>query len=183
VGGVAFVRELWNPKWWSPTAAAVRVLTMTKCTWVHAGGVDSVQIGFPYQLRDRLWDWLRTDAEPPARSSSASPDRAMSRTDAPEDPFAPGRRAYAGQSERDMRGSRLLLPSGVGDGKRPPLTPGIQFALERLLWNPELSGFKGSAILPVCACPAIGTGVAVVLLLWSSIPDYQLRHLAEKGHA
>jgi len=124
--------ELWNPRC-APTRAG-RVLTndegdMGMRAWTRC------KIGGPYQTAGRLWDWLRT-RRAAAKNVVCQPDRAMRRTGCAGRSF----RAWppwitAGQSETRHASDARLLCIGGGMGKA--LTPEIQFAMERLLVDPE----------------------------------------------
>ena len=174
VVGVSFVRELWEPEGLPQPLQRGRVLTDDQIYMGNAA-VGAVQIGGPYRIE-------RTAANTPSRRAiftcPASPDCAskiLSRL---------ARRAYRRPvTKADL--DTLLEFYGKGRGDGGSFEAGIQFALERMLVDPDF-------LLRVQRDPPASPGTPrrltdvelasrLSFFLWSSLPDEPLLDLAERG--
>ena len=180
--GVSFVRELWEPEGLPQPLQRGRVLTNDQIYMGYAA-VGAVQIGGPLQVDGA------GAAETPSRQAiflCRPQDAADERPCATTILSALARRAY----RRPVTASDLQTLLGFFDAGRRDggsFDAGVQFALERLLVDPDF-------LLRVYRGPAAGTphGAAYRLtdlevasrlsfFLWSSIPDERLLDLAERG--
>ena len=177
VVGVSFVRELWEPEGLPQPLQRGRVLTNDQLYMGNAA-VGSVQIGGPYGT-------TATAANTPSRRAificQESPDCAtkiISRI---------ARLAYRRPvAKTDVDTLMPFFESGRRDGGS--FDAGIQFALERILVDPDF-------LLRVQQDPALRPGTQVAphrltdieiasrlsFFLWSSIPDEALLDSAERG--
>jgi hypothetical protein len=179
--GVSFVRELWEPESLPQPLQRGRVLTNDEIYMGYAA-VGSVQIGGPLQPS------TGPATETPSRRAIfvCRPERASEeRACATKILSAIARRAY----RRPVTASDLetLLPffeAGREDGRS--FDAGIQFALERLLVDPDflLRLHRGPAEPTPGDGPYRLTDLEVAsrlsFFLWSSIPDERLLGLAER---
>ena len=180
--GVSFVRELWEPEGLPQPLQRGRVLTNDQIYMGYAA-VGAVQIGGPLQVAGA------TAAETPSRQAiflCRPQDAADERPCATTILSALARRAY----RRPVTASDLHTLLGFFDAGRRDggsFDAGVQFALERMLVDPDF-------LLRVYRDPAAGApdGAAYRLsdlevasrlsfFLWSSIPDERLLGLAERG--
>ncbi len=170
VVGVAFVRELWEPEGVPQPQQRGRVLTNDEVYMGYAG-VDSVQIGGPYETAGLAKDREIFVCQP--RSSdeeNGCAGKILSRL---------GRRAYRRPvTERDMRVLLDFFAIGRRDGKS--FDAGIQFALERLLVDPEFLVRVERDPTQVAPVSDLELASRLSFFLWSSIPDDPLLELAEK---
>jgi mono/diheme cytochrome c family protein len=170
VVGVSFVRELWEPEGLPQPLQRGRVLTNDQIYMGNAA-VGSVQVGGPYGS-------TRTVADTPSRraifvcheSADCAP-KILSRI---------ARLAYRRPvTKADVDTLMPFFESGKRDGGS--FDAGIQFALERILVDPDflLRVQKDTAV------PRRLTDIEVAsrlsFFLWSSIPDEPLLELAERG--
>lgn len=180
VVGVSFVRQLWEPEGVPQPQQRGRVLTNDEVYMGYAA-VDSVEIGGPYGAVAPARDTPSRQAifvcEP--RNTGQEQECAakiLSRL---------ARRAYRRPvTDRDLQTLRDFYLSGRKDGAS--FDAGIQFALERMLVDPEF-------LVRVERDPqGVAPGVAYRLcdgelasrlsfFLWSTIPDERLLDLAESG--
>ena len=189
VVGVAFVRELWEPEGLPQPLQRGRVITDDNVFMNHAS-VGSVQIGGPYKIGDSyvVSGLSRTKNTPSRRAIFVcQPKRA-----AEEQPCATkilsrmARLAYRRPvMNRDVHTLLEFFDTGRHDGGT--FDAGIQFALERMLVDPDF-------LLRVHRDPAfdraahtssrmsdIEVASRLSFFLWSSIPDERLLALAERG--
>jgi mono/diheme cytochrome c family protein len=181
VVGVAFVRQLWEPEGLPQPLQRGRVITDDQVYMGYAN-VGSVQIGGPYQIRQ---EGQERQAIPPAhrravfvcQPASAGEEKAcatriLSRM---------ARLAY--RRPATTQGVQTLLEffeKGRNEGRS--FDTGIQFALERMLVDPDF-------LLRIHKADASTRGVGADLeiasrlsfFLWGSIPDDRLLTLAERG--
>jgi hypothetical protein len=182
--GVAFVRELWEPEGLPQPLQRGRVIADDQ-VYMDYANVGSVQIGGPYQTAGPARDTPSRRAifvcEPAVVSEErACATRILSRM---------ARLAYRGPaSNADVRTLLEFFDAGRHDGGS--FDHGIQFALERLLVDPDflLRVHRD----PVTSRPGFGEPATYRLsdlevasrlsfFLWSSIPDNRLLTLAERG--
>lgn len=182
--GVSFVRELWEPEGLPQPLQRGRVITNDQVYMGYAN-VGSVQIGGPYKNDEPAKDTpsrraifvCQPHAQPEERACAA---RILSRI---------ARLAYRRPVTGDDENTLLeFFENGRREGGS--FDHGIQFALERMLVDPDF-------LLRVHREPAVtreaGAGQATYPLgdlelasrlsffLWSSIPDERLLALAERG--
>jgi len=181
VVGVSFVREMWEPEGLPQPQQRGRVLTNDELYMDHAS-VSAVQIGGPYQIAGPAKDTPSRRAifvcQPKVQTEeTACATKILSRM---------ARLAYRRPvSDRDVRTLLEFFANGREDGGS--FDSGIQYALERLLVDPDF-------LLRVHRDPATVAGGRSVyrlsdveiasrlsFFLWSSIPDERLLDLAERG--
>ena len=186
VVGVSFVRELWEPEGLPQPLQRGRVLTNDQIYMDHAA-VGAVQIGGPYAVAAPVKGTpSRTNifiCEPRgAADERACATRILSR-------FA--RLAYRRPvNEADLNTLLAFFDTGrapIPDPRSPSFDTGIQFALERVLVDPDFllrvyrdpPGQKAG----IDRYPLRDLDVASRLsfFLWGSIPDDRLLGLAERG--
>jgi mono/diheme cytochrome c family protein len=178
VVGVSFVRELWEPEFVPQPLQRGRVLTNDEIYMEHAS-VASVQIGGPYRASGAAKDTPSRRAifvcQPQSRAEEkACATKILSRL---------ARLAYRRPAtDRDTQTLLRFFDTGRRDGGS--FDAGIQFALERLLVDPDF-------LLRVERDPPqVAPGQAyhisdlelasrLSFFLWNSIPDETLLSLAE----
>jgi len=179
VVGVSFVRELWEPEGIPQPLQRGRVLTNDQLYMDYAS-VGSVQIGGPY-------DVARATTETPSRRAIFVCEP---RTAAEEQPCASkilsriARLAYRRPvTKADLQTLLGFFTSGRQDSGS--FDAGIQFALERVLVDPDflLRVHRDPPSSKEAAYRLSDTEIASRLsfFLWSSIPDERLLDLAERG--
>jgi mono/diheme cytochrome c family protein len=187
--GVTFVRELWEPEGLPQPLQRGRVLTNDE-QYMGYASVGSVQIGGPFQV-------AATSTETPSRRTIFT---CRPRTSSDEVPCATrilsrmARLAYRRPiGEADIRTLLAFFTRGREDGGS--FDAGIQFALERVLVDPDFllrvhrdppalrPGTDRTAAPAAAASRLRDTELASRLsfFLWSSIPDDRLLGLAERG--
>ncbi|PWT84552.1 MAG: hypothetical protein C5B57_04620, partial [Blastocatellia bacterium] len=183
--GVSFVRELWEPEGLPQSLQRGRVLTNDQIYMDYAA-VAAVQIGGPYQAQGS------GNPTPSRRAIFVCQPRAGSeeRGCATKILSKVARLAY----RRPVTNADLktLLPF-FDDGRRNggSFDAGIQFALERVLVDPDFllrvyrdpaarkdSGREGRTAY---ALSDLEVASRLSFFLWSSIPDEHLLDLAERG--
>ena len=169
VVGVSFVRELWEPEGLPQPLQRGRVIANDQVYMDHAN-VGSVQIGGPYIKGPA------TPADTPSRRNifickeqdRGCATRILSRM---------ARLAYRRPA---TDGDVKTLLGFYDDGRRDSGTfdGGIQFALERLLVDPDflLRVYRSTGRLS-----DLEVASRLSFFLWSSIPDDRLLTLAERG--
>ncbi|MEE2635898.1 MAG: DUF1592 domain-containing protein, partial [Acidobacteriota bacterium] len=178
--GVSFVRDLWEPEGLPQPLQRGRVLTNDQIYMGYAA-VGAVEIGGPYEVADTI-------AETPSRQAIFTCQPVVEtdeRTCARAILSRLARRAYRRPVvDADVQVLLAFYDQGRRDGD---FESGIQFALERLLIDPDF-------LLRVERDPVdLGSAGATYPLtdleiasrlsffLWSSIPDDELLSLAERG--
>ncbi|MEO8258859.1 MAG: DUF1592 domain-containing protein [Acidobacteriota bacterium] len=197
--GVSFVREMWEPEGLPQPLQRGRVIANDQVYMDHAN-VGSVQIGGPYPASGSL---------PSQRARSAAPDtpsrRAIFVCQPKREAEARGcattilsrlaRLAYRRPVtdadvatlleffESGRRDSRLRDGSGQprpGDTEPGDFDAGIQFALERMLVDPDFI-LRLHHDQPSSGSNGVELASRLSFFLWSSIPDERLLLLAERG--
>jgi len=179
VVGVSFVREMWEPEGLPQPLQRGRVIADDQ-VYMDYANVGAVQIGGPYA---------------PAGVAKDTPSRraifiCQPRTSAEERPCATrilsrmARLAYRRPvTKSDVQTLLGFFDSGRRDGGR--FDNGIQFALERLLADPDfLLRVHRNPAGPVKAVYRLSdqeVASRLSFFLWSSIPDDRLLTLAERG--
>src|SRR6266508_1355036 len=172
--GVSFVRELWEPEGVPQPLQRGRVITDDQ-VYMDYASVGSVQIGGPYTQSG-------TAAQTPSRRAifTCQPKRAADeRVCATTILSRMARLAYRRPvTNRDVQ--TLLDFFDSGRGEEGHFDGGVQFALERMLVDPD---FLLRVHPP--ARDAVRRDIEVAsrlsFFLWSSIPDDRLLTLAEHG--
>jgi hypothetical protein len=186
--GVSFVRALWEPEGLPQPLQRGRVITNDEVYMGHAA-VAAVQIGGPYstdapknnELRAGSQDRLFVCRPSTSSDEGACAAKILSRV---------ARLAY----RRPVNtGDVQTLMTFYADGRRDggSFEAGIQFALERMLVDPDFllrvyrdpkSGPKpGAQSLQPYRLSDIELASRLSFFLWSSIPDDTLLSLAEKN--
>jgi hypothetical protein len=171
VVGVSFVRELWEPEGLPQPLQRGRVIANDQVYMGYAN-VGSVQIGGPYRTQETAADTPSRRAIFVCRPRVAAEERAC----ATKILVRMARLAYRRPApEKDVR--TLLEFYEAGRRESGSFDGGIQFALERMLVDPDF-------LLRVRRGPGLsGLEMASRLsfFLWGSIPDERLLSLAESG--
>jgi len=181
VVGVSFVREMWEPEGLPQPQQRGRVLTNDEIYMDHAS-VAAVQISGPYQISAPPKDTPSRRAifvcQPKVpQEEAACATKILSRL---------ARLAYRRPAkEQDVRTLMEFFANGREDGGS--FDSGIQFALERLLVDPDFllrvhrdppKVASGETAYPLSD---IEVASRLSFFLWSSIPDERLLDLAERG--
>ncbi len=184
VVGVSFVRELWEPEGLPQPLQRGRVLTNDQIYMGYAA-VGSVEIGGPFDLPGLPG----STADTPSRRAifSCQPANATEeRPCASEILSTLARRAYRRPpTEGDLTTLLEFFDSGGRDGGT--FDSGIQFALERLLVDPdfllrvERDPAQIASRQTVYPISDLELASRLSFFLWSSIPDDELLALAEQG--
>ncbi len=176
VVGVSFVRELWEPEGLPQPLQRGRVIADDQ-VYMDFANVGSVQIGGPYQAVTAAVDTPSRRAIFICRPRAAAEERSC----ATKILSRMARRAYRRPvTKADIDTLLTFFDNGKRDAGS--FDNGIQFALERLLVDPDF-------LLRIHRDPP-GTGVyplsdlevasRLSFFLWSSIPDERLLELAER---
>ena len=178
--GVSFVRELWEPEGLPQPQQRGRVLTNDQ-VYMDYAAVGSVQIGGPYRIDRPAGDTPSRRAIFTCKPAAASDEHAcatriLSRI---------ARLAYRRPvTPADVRTLLAFFDDGRRDGGN--FDAGIQFALERVLVDPDFllrvhrdpSGRAASA--SAYRLSDLDVASQLSFFLWSSIPDERLLDLAER---
>src|SRR5262245_33046071 len=181
VVGVSFVRELFEPEGLPQPLQRARVITNDQVYMEHAN-VHSVQIGSVTQSRVPATDTPSRRAIFTCTPKAVAEERAC----ATKILSSMAARAYRRPVvDRDVQALLGFFQTGRDEGKS--FDAGIQFALERLLVDPEF-------LLRVYRDPAapkpgetayrlsdLEVASRLSFFLWSSIPDDRLIDLARRG--
>ena len=198
VVGVAFVRELWEPEGLPQPLQRGRVLTNDQIYMDYAS-VGSVQIGGPFKIFGSAKDTSSRRAificEPrgssePKNAEGARPVTQDERVCATKILSRIARLAYRRPvTKADVQTLLEFFDSGRRDGGS--FDAGIQFALERVLVDPDFllrvhrdppSGSQAARqSQPAYRLSDIEVASRLSFFLWSSIPDERLIDLAERG--
>ncbi len=188
VVGVSFVRELWEPEGLPQPQQRGRVLTNDQIYMGYAA-VGSVQVGGPYRTSGTV------TATPSRRAIFAcQPDAPQGRSQLTDEACATtilSRMARLAYRRPTTPGDVQTLLGFFASGRREggSFEAGIQFALERMLVDPDflLRLQKDSPTGSPGARPAarrltdLELASRLSFFLWSSIPDDRLLGLAERG--
>jgi mono/diheme cytochrome c family protein len=193
VVGVSFVRELWEPEGLPQPLQRGRVITNDQ-VYMDYANVGSVQIGGPFKNSGPAKDGSakRGEVDTPSRRAIfvcqprlAAEERAC----ATKILSRMARLAYRRPvTNRDVQTLVEFFDNGRNDGGN--FDAGIQFALERMLVDPDFLLRVHRDPAPVKqAAPAPNTyrlsdvemASRLSFFLWSSIPDDRLLALAERG--
>ena len=182
VVGVSFVRELWEPEGLPQPLQRGRVLTNDQIYMGYAA-VAAVEIGGPYEAPGSVADTPSRHAIFSCRPRSAADD---DRSCAREILSRFARRAYRRPvTEGDLATLLEFFDMGRRDGGS--FDSGIQFALERLLVDPDFllriqrDPARMAAGQTVYTLSDLEVASRLSFFLWSSIPDDELLSLAEQG--
>ena len=179
--GVSFVRELWEEEGLPQPLQRGRVLTNDQIYMGYAA-VGAVEIGGPYEVAGTVADTPSRRAIFSCRPAAAADERACAR----EILSRLARRAYR-RPVTDTDVAVLLDFYDQGRAAAGSFEHGVQFALERLLIDPDflLRVHRDPVDLPAAqaAYPLDDVDLASRLsfFLWSSVPDDELLALAEEG--
>jgi mono/diheme cytochrome c family protein len=186
--GVAFVRELWEPEGLPQPLQRGRVLTNDELYMGYAS-VGSLQLGGPYQTAGSAKDSASRRAIFVCRPQSTSEERGC----AARIVARMSRLAYRRPiTKADVDTLLEFFDNGRAEGGS--FDTGIQFALERMLVDPDFllrihrdppaasESAQGDAPPATAAYPVSDVELASRLsfFLWSSIPDERLLDLAER---
>ncbi len=193
VVGVSFVRELWEPEGLPQPLQRGRVITNDQ-VYMDYANVGKVQIGGPYTISEsaKAGTAKRDELETPSRRAIfvcrpklAGEERAC----ATKILSRMARLAYRRPvTNRDVQTLVEFFDSGRNDGGN--FDAGIQFALERMLVDPDFllrvhrdpSATKQAGSAPnTYRLSDIEVASRLSFFLWGSIPDERLLALAERG--
>ena len=179
VVGVSFVRELWEPEGLPQPLQRGRVITNDQVYMGYAN-VASVEIGGPYGGAGPAKDTPSRRAIFVCQPRAGGEERACAARILSKIARLAYRRPVTEADERT-----LLEFFGNGRREGGSFDHGIQFALERVLVDPDflLRVHRAPAAIPKDSYRFNGLELASRLsfFLWSSIPDDRLLTLAERG--
>ena len=174
VVGVSFIRELWEPEGLPQPLQRGRVITNDQIYMDYAA-VGSVEIGGPYEAARPAVDTPSRRAlfvcQPRAPADErACATRILSRT---------ARLAYRRPVTRaDLQILTDFFDRGRAEGKS--FDTGIQFALERMLVDPDFL-LRVHKNRPSNRLSDLEVASRLSFFLWNSIPDERLLDAAERG--
>jgi hypothetical protein len=181
VVGVSFVRELWEPEGLPQPLQRGRVLTNDQIYMGYAA-VGSVEIGGPHAVPGGVADTPSRGVIFSCRPLRVADEGACAR----QILTTLARRAYRRPVREDDLATLLeFFDAGRLDGGT--FDSGIQFALERLLVDPDFLLRVERDPAPSAAGPSVypisnlELASRLSFFLWSSIPDDELLSLAEEG--
>jgi hypothetical protein len=184
VVGVSFVREMWEPEGLPQPLQRGRVITNDEVYMGYAS-VGSVQIGGPYQAAGPAKDTPSRRVIFTCQPQLPAEERACAATILSRMARLAYRRPVTKADERTLL---EFFDSGRNDGGS--FDSGIQFALERMLVDPDfLLRVHRDPAASKQAAPAqashrlsdLEMASRLSFFLWSSIPDERLLALAERG--
>jgi mono/diheme cytochrome c family protein len=195
VVGVSFVRELWEPEGLPQPLQRGRVLTNDQIYMGYAA-VGSVQVGGPYRAAGRVTNTpsrraifvCQVDEPSPFARSASAGRKGSSQQCATKILSRLARLAYRRPvTKADLQTLLEFFENGRREGGS--FDAGIQFALERILVDPDFllrvqkDSPTASGGRPAAARRLTDIELASRLsfFLWSSIPDERLLELAERG--
>src|SRR5262245_40429175 len=187
VVGVAFVRQLWEPEGLPQPLQRGRVITDDQVYMGYAN-VGSVQIGGPYQPVPPI------QPIPPGKTNTDTPSRravfVCQPASAGEEKACATRilsrmARLAYRRPATSQGVQTLLEFfDKGRNQGGSFDTGIQFALERMLVDPDFLlriHTPSRASQPSSASSDLEIASRLSFFLWGSIPDDRLLTLAERG--
>jgi hypothetical protein len=173
VVGVSFVREMWEPEGLPQPLQRGRVLTNDQIYMDHAS-VGALQIGGPFGAAGVARDTPSRRAIFVCQPRRRADERACAATILSRLARLAYRRPV---TNADVQPLLEFFSSGRSEGGS--FDEGIQFALERMLVDPEfLMRIQRG---PSRAAADDGLASRLSFFLWSSIPDDRLLRLAERG--
>jgi mono/diheme cytochrome c family protein len=192
--GVSFVRELWEPEGLPQPLQRGRVITNDQIYMDYAS-VGSVQIGGPYQVARVATDTPSRRAIFVCQPKGVADERACAATILSR----MARLAYRRPATKaDVETLLQFFASARREEGR--FDAGIQFALERMLVDPDfllrvyrdppaspkrsregVARVKGGTAASVYPLSDLEVASRLSFFLWSSIPDGRLLDLAERG--
>ncbi len=177
VVGVSFVRELWEPEGLPQPRQRGRVITNDQ-VYMDYANVGSVQIGGPYNVVGIAKDTPGRRAIFVCQPRAASEERACASTILSRLARLAYRRPV---TNADMRTLLQFFDTGRRDGAS--FDHGIQFALERILVDPDflLRVHRDQPGKNAYRLSDLELASRLSFFLWSSIPDERLLTLAERG--
>ncbi|HEY4365224.1 MAG TPA: DUF1592 domain-containing protein [Bryobacteraceae bacterium] len=186
--GVSFVREMWEPEGLPQPVQLGRVIANDQVYMGYAN-VGSVQVGGPYQAQGDAKNTPSRRAvfvcePPPASAKNTAGERDCASTILSRIARLAYRRPV---TKADTDTLLQFFENGRADGGT--FDTGIQFALERMLVDPDflLRVYRDPAKPKASAAPAaypltdMELASRLSFFLWSSIPDDHLLALAEHG--
>ena len=177
VVGVTFVRELWEPEGLPQPLQRGRVIADDN-VYMDYANVGSVQIGGPYKIAGIAKDTPSRRAIFVCQPSVVSEEPACAGTILSRMARLAYRRPV---TKTDVQTLMEFFSAGRHDGGS--FDSGIQFALERLLVDPDFL-LRVHRTTPSAATSRISDvelASRLSFFLWSSIPDDRLLTLAERG--
>ena len=177
---VSFVRELWEPEGLPQPLQRGRVLTNDQIYMGYAA-VAAVEVGGPYEATGTSGDTPSRQAIFTCRPSGLDDERHCAR----QILARLARQAYRRPvTDRDLS----VLLEFYDQGRRiGSFDAGVQFALERLLVDPDFllrverdPGQLASG-QPIYGLSDLEIASRLSFFLWSSVPDEELLSLAEQG--
>jgi hypothetical protein len=177
VVGVTFVRELWEAEGLPQPLQRGRVIADDN-VYMDYANVGSVQIGGPYKIAGPAKDTPSRRAIFVCQPSIPSEERACAGTILSRMARLAYRRPV---TNADVQTLMVFFNSGRHDGGS--FDCGIQFALERLLVDPDflLRVHRATSASAAPRISDIELASRLSFFLWSSIPDDRLLTLAEHG--
>jgi len=188
VVGVSFVREMWEPEGLPQPLQRARVIADDQ-VYMDYANVGWVQIGGPYKSPSP--DISRTTSDTPSRRAIFV---CLPKSAADEQPCASKILAHMAHlayrrpvNTADVQTLMKFYDSGRKDSGT--FDGGIQFALERMLVDPDFllrvhrdpTSARGGAPAAAYRLSDIELASRLSFFLWSSIPDEHLLTLAEHG--
>ena len=179
--GVSFVRQLWEPEEWPQPLQRGRVLTNDQIYMGYAA-VSAVEIGGPYAVAGAATDTPSRRAILVCQPADADAERAC----ASQILRRSARRAFRRPAEgADVNALLAFFDQGRAEGGS--FDHGVQFALERILIDPEflLRVYRDPADVAAgetaYALTDLELASRLSFFVWSSLPDETLLELAEAG--
>jgi mono/diheme cytochrome c family protein len=175
--GVSFVRELWEPEGLPQPLQRGRVIADDN-VYMDYANVGSVQIGGPYKITGVAKDTPSRRAIFVCQPGVVSEERACASRILSKMARLAYRRPVTNADIQTLLG---FFDSGRHDGGN--FDSGIQFALERLLVDPDflLRVHRATPASATSRISDVELASRLSFFLWSSIPDDRLLTVAERG--